>query len=72
MGFREIAAESRACLVESDNRPLLRKALDSGEMSLLDFLLETGLYYDALESTLSAELDYHLAMCGLQRYGGMD
>lgn len=72
VGFREIAAESRACLVESDNRPLLRKALDSGEMSLLDFLLETGLYYDALESTLSAELDYHLAMCGLQRYGGMD
>lgn len=72
VGFREIASESRACLTESDNRPLLRKALDSGEISLLDYLLEMSLYYDALENTLSAELDYHVSMCELQRYGGMD
>lgn len=66
--FREIASECRSVLEKADNRDLLGKALGSGEISILDYIIETGLYYDTLESTLSAERDYHLALCDVLSY----
>lgn len=33
---------------------LLEKALDAGEISVLDYLVETGLYYEVMDQTLSA------------------
>jgi hypothetical protein len=46
-------------------QPLLRKALDAGEISLLDYLLEVGFYYDAFYKMLEIERDYALAVAEL-------
>ena len=56
--FRETIALNR-------NDALLKKALDSGEISLLDYLLEIGYYYDAIVQVLEAERDYELALAEL-------
>ena len=47
------------------NDELLEKALDSGEISLLEYLLEIGYYYDALEKALEAARDYELVLAEL-------
>ncbi|OJV38827.1 MAG: hypothetical protein BGO33_13365 [Bacteroidia bacterium 43-41] len=46
----------------SRNDTLLKIALDKGEISLLDYLLEIGHYYDAVIKILETERDYELAV----------
>lgn len=64
-GLKEAAEEYRRSLVDSDNTDLLKKALDAGEISLLDYILEVGLYYDTVNRALEAERDYQKAFAGL-------
>jgi len=64
-GLRETAQKYRDALSSYSNEPLLRKALDAGEISLLDYLLEAAFYYDAFNNMLEAERDYALAMAEL-------
>ena len=45
---------------------MLRKALDAGEISLLDYIVELGLYYTTVDEALAAERDYELALTELQ------
>jgi outer membrane protein TolC len=56
----------RASLRENNNEPLLQKALQAGQISLLTYLLETEYLYAALQKTLEAERDYALALAQLQ------
>ena len=56
----------RSSLKETDNRDFLLKALTKGEISMIDYLVETDLYYDTLEQTLDAERDYRKALAVLQ------
>ena len=44
---------------------LLKKALDAGEISMLDYILQLGLYYDSVNQALQAELDYQKAFAEL-------
>lgn len=60
-----LAAESRQALAESTSAELLRKALDAGEISLLDYIVEMSLYYDAATRTLDAERDFQHAYAAL-------
>jgi outer membrane protein TolC len=48
----------RKSLETANNSELLKKALDTGEISLLDYILEIGLYYDTVNRALEAERDY--------------
>lgn len=58
----KIAAETyRASLVEANNSRLLKTALDEGEISVLDYLVGIGLYYDAVNQALDAERAYQKA-----------
>jgi len=47
------------------NEPLLKKALDTGEISLLDYLLEVEFYYNAINKAWEAERDFELAAAEL-------
>ena len=40
-------------------------ALDVGEISLLNYLVERGLYYDTVNQTLAAERDFEKALAVL-------
>lgn len=63
------AANLRQSLTVHRNETLLKKALDAGEISLLDYLTEIGYYYDALEQVLATERDYELAVAELNAMG---
>lgn len=66
LGLQRTAGEYRKALSELDNTQLLRKALDAGEISLLDYIVELGLYYTTVDEALAAERDYELALTDLQ------
>ena len=55
----------RASLSETDSRDYLLTAQSRGEISMIEYLVETDQYYEALEQTLSAERDYHQALAQL-------
>lgn len=50
------------------NAHLLRRSLDEGQISLLDYLLELSFYYDARTAQLEAERDARLAVAALRSY----
>lgn len=66
--FADIARESQNALELSDNRALLARALEQGELSVLDYLVELGLYYDAVKDNLQVQQEYHHALSELARY----
>jgi outer membrane protein TolC len=64
-GLQDIAATMRKSLLTLNNTELLQKALDAGEISLLDYLVEVALYYDAVARALEAERDFEKATAEL-------
>lgn len=63
--MKENAELMRESLKESDSRSFLLSALTEGEISMIDYLVEIDLYYDALEQALAAERDYRHALAAL-------
>lgn len=47
---------------------LLKKALDAGEISLIDYMLELSLYYNTVDNILSIKNELHQALAGLYFY----
>lgn len=64
-GLRTVADNYRQSLEVANNTQLLKKALDAGEISLLEYMLEMGLYYDTVNQALEAERDYQQAYAEL-------
>lgn len=65
VGLRESAQQYRDALSTYSNEPLLRKALDAGEISYLDYLQALTFYYDAFNTMLEVERDYALTVAKL-------
>lgn len=61
VGLKATAEGYRKLLTTSDNADLLKKALDTGKISLLDYIVEMGLYYDTVSRAMEAERDYQQA-----------
>ncbi|MFR3216402.1 MAG: TolC family protein [Dysgonomonas mossii] len=64
-GLQANALKYRQALSSYNNESLLKKALDAGEISLLNYLLEIEYYYDAMNKVLEAEKDFSLSMAEL-------
>ena len=64
-GLKNVADNYRAALSSANNSILLKKALDAGEISLVDYIVEIGLYYNTINQALQAELDYQKAFAEL-------
>ena len=62
------ADKYRQSLATVNNTDLLKKALDAGEISLLDYILEMGLYYNTVNQMLEAERDYQKAFAELSAF----
>lgn len=60
-GLKSTAEAYRKSLETANSTELLKKALDAGEISLLDYMIEIGLYYDTVNRVLEAERDYQKA-----------
>lgn len=60
--------EYEETLALTNNRELLKKALDQGQLSLINYLLELGVYYETIDKYLETEKDYQLAVAELMRW----
>jgi outer membrane protein TolC len=65
IGLKTIAETYRKSLSTANSTELLKKALDAGEISLLEYMVELGLYYNMVNQTLEAERDYQKALTEL-------
>jgi outer membrane protein TolC len=60
-------AEYRQSLSSLNNAALLKKALDAGEISLLDYIVELGLSYNSINLKLNAERELQKTFAELSR-----
>lgn len=65
VGLRAAALAYRNTLQDVNSNLLLKKALDAGEISLLDYIVEMGLYYNTINQALEAERDFQKAFAEL-------
>lgn len=63
--LQAVVEDYRESLDSFSNVSLLKRALDSGELSLLDYLLEVQYYYEAFENYLATQRDMEYAYAKL-------
>ncbi len=66
--MQAVATDYRNALEVLNNTELLQTALDAGEISILEYMVELGIYYEAIENALNAELEYHLSVAQLKAF----
>ncbi|MDR1091444.1 MAG: TolC family protein [Prevotella sp.] len=63
-----LLGEYKEALEATNNRELLKKALDKGQLSLINYLLELSVYYETIDKYLETERDYQLTVAELQQW----
>ena len=58
----------RINLMKLDNSKLLKKALEMGEISLIEYLYENSIYYDSVDRLFELERDLNKAVAELKLY----
>jgi outer membrane protein TolC len=66
-GLQATADEYERSLSSLNSTALLKKALDAGEISLLDYIVEIGLYYNTVNLKLNAEREFQKTFAELSR-----
>ena len=66
--LRKMASEYAENLNAVTRCDLLKKALDVGEISLIDYILELSVYYEAINNRLETERDYQLTLAELNKW----
>ena len=51
-----------------NNSELLKKALDKGEISLIDYILELSIYYESVNNLLELKRDMNITIAELNQY----
>jgi len=64
--MKEHSEMMRASLSDTDYQDYLLDALKRGEISMIDYLVENDLYFEALEQSLEAEREYRYALAALK------
>ena len=67
-GLQKNANDYRLNLQVYDNTELIKKALDKGEISLIDYILEFSIYYESLNTILELERDLNKTLAELKQY----
>jgi outer membrane protein, heavy metal efflux system len=60
--------EYQAILTSANNEQLLGKALEHGELSLIEYLMEVRYFYDAIGKLYEAEHELHQAIAALYKF----
>ena len=66
--LRQIVSDYRKTMESINSSDLLKKALDAGELSLINYIQELGIYYDAADNLLQTERDYQLVVAELKQW----
>lgn len=65
VGLKLASERYRQVLDDVTNTDLLKKALDAGEISLLEYMMEMSIYYDTIQQALHTERDFQKAFAEL-------
>lgn len=68
LSLQSLSNEYQSILNELNHTSLLRIALEKGEISLVDYLVELSLYYDTINKSLECQRDLQLVMALLGKY----
>lgn len=68
LGLQSTVNEYRSNLKKYNNSDLLKKALDKGELSLLDYLLEISMYHEHMHKTLELEKELFKTVAELNQF----
>ncbi|GHT11453.1 transporter [Bacteroidia bacterium] len=66
--LQKIANDYKQSDLSDDTVVLLKKALDAGEISLIDYILEWSMYYESVNNRLETERDLHLTVAELMQW----
>ena len=66
--LQKIAKDYRTNLQNFDNSELLEKALNQGEISLIDYMLELSIYFESASKLLDLDRDMHKAFAEMSRF----
>jgi outer membrane protein TolC len=66
--LKEATERYRTAMTNANNTALLKKALDAGKLTMIEFLTESNLYYTAFSDALATERDYQKAFAELTVY----
>lgn len=66
--FQVVAQYYRESMDKTNSGDLLKKALDGGQISLLEYVLEMELYYDIIQKALQAQKEFQLAHAALHAF----
>lgn len=64
--LRQTSESLQANLAESDNEELLRKALNEGHISLVDYLLEQSFFYEAHNTLIDTQHEVQLSLARMR------
>ena len=62
------SAEYAQALASQRNEELLNKALEAGQISMIDYFVEITLLYDSIQNYLDVEKEYHTLVAQLLQY----
>ena len=68
IGIQKNANDYRINLQKFNNSDLLKKALDKGEISLIDYILELSIYYESVNKLLEFERNLNKVVAELSQY----
>ena len=68
LALQESVDDYRVRLLSLNNIVLLNKALDKGEISLIDYILEQSIYYESVVRMLELERDMNKAIAELNQF----
>jgi len=67
-GLQKNVSDYRAELEPLDHSDLLLKALDAGEITLIDYIMELTIYYESMNKLLELERDMKKSVARLKQY----
>ncbi|OFY51060.1 MAG: hypothetical protein A2W85_05495 [Bacteroidetes bacterium GWF2_41_31] len=68
ISLQQSANDYKLKLASFNNSELLRKALDKGEISLINYMLELSIYYESVNNLLELDRDLNKAIAELNQY----
>jgi outer membrane protein, heavy metal efflux system len=68
VSLQKSVEDYRLALQKIDNGTFLKKALEAGEISLIDYILELSLYYDSQTAYLAAERELNRVIANLYQF----
>jgi hypothetical protein len=66
--LQELSLNYRSMLQNLDNSGLLLKALEAGQISLIEYMLELGFYYEAVNMMLETDRQLHKVIANLKHF----